>query len=99
GHLHHPVLPVRPDLRVPGHQPGRGGQVLHQHSQPGGGHRPGGDRGGRGVEPQPGLRSPGPGLRLHAGLHRHSQAAVRPGQGGPHVQPPDHPAAAEGRPG
>ncbi len=50
GHLHHPVLPGRPDLRVPGHQPGRGGQVLHQHSQPGGAASAWHEiRGGRGV--------------------------------------------------
>ena len=43
--------------------------------------------------------TPGLGLMTPPGLHRHPSAALRPRQGGPHVQPPGHSAAAEGRPG
>ena len=38
----------RPDLRGHRHRPGGGGRILHQHGQPGGRHRPEGDRGDRG---------------------------------------------------
>ena len=54
---------------------GRDRQILYPHRQPRGRHRSGGNGAGRGIPPQPCLRSPGPGRGYHSGQRGLPQAA------------------------
>ena len=68
GHFRAAVLPERPDFRSRGHPSGRDRPLFYQHCFPGGRHRAGRNRRGRGVPPQPGFRPAGSGNGHHAGF-------------------------------
>jgi glutamate synthase (ferredoxin) len=96
GHLHHPVLPVGAQIfeawastrdvidRYFTNTVSRVGASGLRRSA----------RAWSGTTTRPSTRWASP--RFHARFRGLPQAALRPRQGGPHVQSPDHPAAAEG---